>query len=367
MLSDIDLIQLIDSDEIGLSYTFLPDPLGVFMRQPRELKPATDVSAKAFLTDHTVRSRVALTLGPLVKPVASNQPIRKANRFVGHSRIVDLRYCSDGWALAPKQSAVVCTNEHLKLPHDITAYILGRVSSYNNGLVTETSFLDSGWNGIVKLLLVNVSQKPVRLHLGMEVGRLFFERTPNASMDTSAVGTQSVHYGMTWSRILDDRIDPFPQSPTPPGARLRLTIANANDVLQRYAGIGLLALAISALIGGVRLYDEMGNALSQGSLIQSLGQQVAAIRSAAPLTGVAEVTIVPGESHGASVVKLPTGILYRGTSSIGLAELRDAPDGATASASISQDQEGVAVQLSVNLVSPTRVDTSVTVLWVYLP
>jgi deoxycytidine triphosphate deaminase len=368
MLSDVDVKKLVDNGTIGISYSFLPNDVGDFARTTRSLKANSDRPARNFFNEHLVRSRLALTLGPLVKPVSHARRISKSKRYVGHARIVDLRKCPDGWALLPGQSAVICTNEHVRLPHDIMALIIGRVSSYNNGLLTVSSYLDSGWDGIIKLVLLNTSQKTVRLYLGLEVGRIFFEPTANASVDTSAVGTQSIHYGQSWARIIDDRIDPFPQSPAAAGARIRLALATGNDLLQRYAGIGLLALAIAGLLAATRLYNELQTSLARANSVSQISQQIRLEEERNPVSGTAVITISSGSPQGQVTVPVPGNVLYRGGSSSSFVSLHTGPADVTLSSQVEQtNQGGVVLALTAKVNKSTTTNRSVTVTWVYLP
>jgi deoxycytidine triphosphate deaminase len=368
MLSDVDVKKLVENGTISLSYNFLPNDTGNFVRTTRILKANSDETARNFFTEHLVRSRLALTLGPLVKPVSHARRIPRSKRYAGHNRVVDLRNCSDGWALLPGQSAVVCTNEHIRLPHDVMALIVGRVSSYNNGLVTGASYLDSGWDGIVKLIVVNTSQKAVRLYLGLEVARIFFEQTPNASLDTSSVGTQSIHYGMSWARILDDRIDPFPQSSAPPGVRVRLAFASTNDLLQRYAGVGLVALAAFGVLGAVRLYGELQTNLARANSVSQLSRQINLDEARAPVSGTTTITITPGSNQGQVAVPIPGNALYRGGSSSSFVALRNGPSNTILSSQVEQNnQGGVVLVLTARAMNIVAIKRSIIVTWVYLP
>ena len=348
-------------------YTFLPDDTGTFVRQPKGLSAKSDQRARDFFEDRLVRSRLGLTLGPLVKPVVGHG-VSSSIRFAGHRRIVDLRKCPDGWALLPARAAIVCTNEHICLPHDVSAYLIGRVSSYNNGLITATSFLDSGWDGIVKLLLLNTSARPVRLYLGFEVARLFFEETPGASTDTGRVGTQSTFYGASWQRILDDHIDPFPPSGTEPSRSWRQTIERSNDLLEKYAKVGLLALALAGGAGAVKLYSELRSALDQHDRVVTLEKSLAQVKHRAPVGGTVQVAVPVGRETGETTVALPSGVEYRGDSSSAVAVVVDPAAGATAVAVVELDGAGrPVVQLRVTVPNAAVAQQGFSVAWIYLP
>lgn len=247
MLSDSDVLSKITSGDIRVAYTYAAHSDGT-IKEFDPPKRADRGPGKALFRTRLVRSRMAVTLGTLVKPVSHARWVPWRQRFAGHSGIVDLRKCANGWALLPGQSAIVFSNEQVQLGPGVCALIVGRVSNYNNGLVVTTSYLDSGWQGLIKLHVINTSRRSVRLRLGMDIARLFFEQTPGATEDTRAVAEQGSHYGSTWSHIHSEGADPFPHKPEPRVHGVGVTLSKANDFLQRYAGFGLLALLIA--IGG---------------------------------------------------------------------------------------------------------------------
>lgn len=137
VLSDTDVLAKVDGGEIRIAYTFAVENGGAV----KEFDPprrADKGPGRTVFRTRLVRSRLALTLGALVKPVSHARWVRWSQRFAGHSGIVDLRRCADGWALLPGQSAIVFTNERLELGSSLSAFIVGRVSNYNNGLVVTT-------------------------------------------------------------------------------------------------------------------------------------------------------------------------------------------------------------------------------------
>jgi deoxycytidine triphosphate deaminase len=366
VLSDIDIAAAITRGEFQIAYSFLPDGDGRFVRQQRSMRTDRDQAAEEFLRDHSIRSRIALTLGPLVKLVSHDTRGKRSQRFAGHSGVIDLRSCRGGWLLMPSQSVVVFTNEQVKLCPALVGLIIGRVSSYNNGLVTATSYLDSGWEGLVKLHLINTSRRPVRLQLGMEIGRLLLFSTPTGSLDASEVSKQSVHYGFTWPRILDDEIDPFPQAFAPRIVRVRAGLIQANDFLQRYAGIGLLALAISLGLGAVNVYGKITSALELEKQVRTLDSTVTALHSSVPISGTVSIRIPRGTGEGVERVKLPSAVAYKGASSVVWTNPRTR--GVVTTTAIANDPDGnLVVAITAAMPNAAKGDTLVNVDWLYVP
>lgn len=367
MLSDTEIRAALQSAEFKLEYSFLPNAEGGYAFQDPPVMATQNGAATSFFELKQLRSRLALTLGPLVKPIGSTLRISRNVRFEGHRNVVDLRKCKE-YALKPQHSAVICTNEHVTLPRDLIGFILGRVSSYNNGLVTVTSFLDSGWNGIVKLLLTNTSRDPVRLCLGLEVGRLFLDRTDSASPDISRVGIQSLHHGMTWNRILADGIDPFPQAISPPGGRAAAYARDLNTFLQKYAGVTLLAAGVALTTGAVRLYDDMHLALSQGSQIPKMERDITSTISSSTVGGSLTIPMPPTLDPVTTKIAVPQGRLYRGSDSTAILST-DSPNVIFSATPIQTTDGRVIINGTARRTALPNANSEkdVAVKWIYIP
>lgn len=367
VLSDTDVLAKVDGGDIRVAYTFMADSGGSI----KEFDPprrADKGPGKSVFRTRLVRSRLALTLGALVKPVSHARWVRWSQRFAGHSGIVDLRRCADGWALLPGQSAIVFTNERLELGSSVSAFIVGRVSNYNNGLVVTTSYLDSGWQGLIKLHVINTSRRSVRLWLGMDIARLFFDETPGASANTSSVAEQGSHYGSTWSHILSDGADPFPQRPEPRVHGVSAALSTSNDFLQRYAGFGALALLLAVGAAGFSLYSNMQDVVVGARKAEELSSAVSDMTLSATQHGWVEIQVDAGESQASIEVPLQRGVGYRSGSSAVLAFLEDRSSAATVVGSSAAGVDGeVTLTLSYLGLTPANSTERVRVLWVYLP
>lgn len=104
MLSDTAYQAAIDAGERDVSYAFLPADGDRFRQLDRPAHVGDDPEARRFFQRKLTRSRLALTLGPLVKPLLRLGHVPEAQRYAGHPQVVDLRRSSRGWVLAPGQS-----------------------------------------------------------------------------------------------------------------------------------------------------------------------------------------------------------------------------------------------------------------------
>ncbi|MDD7917989.1 dCTP deaminase domain-containing protein [Actinomycetospora callitridis] len=366
MLSDNQIRNLVESKELEVTYSFLPNSTRSFERRDPAASVGDDPAARLFFDQSLIRSRLALTLGPIIRPVSQWRRASRNRRFAGHTSLVDLRQCPDGWALAPSQSVVVFTNEYLATPSNVVGLIVGRVSSYNNGLVTATSYVDSTWRGLAKLHLINTSQRTVRLKLGMEIGRAFFFATPDATTIDNTVQQQGVHFGITWGRILDDEIDPFPLSSAPrPESRLARVKA-LNEAATQYAGYGLIALLVLAIGGGVKLYADVSQAVASSDRLARLEQSERDRLAGAPRTGVASIVVQPGQNEGSATIVLPPGTQFREGSTYSGSSLVTPSPGVVAAATARSSNSDVVLTVMVRLATPARESTTIPVQWIFV-
>lgn len=367
MLSDIAYQAAIDAGDLDVSYAFLPGDGDQFRHLTRPAHVREDPEAQRFFQRNLTRSRLALTLGPLVKPLLRLGHVPKAQRYADHSQVVDLRRSGRGWVLPPGQSAIVFTNEYVRLSHDLVGIILGRVSSYHTGLVTATSFVDSTWDGLIELHLINTARRSVRLHIGMEIGRLFILEAEGGSRNGSSVSRQGLHFGYTWPRILADEIDPFPRGSTPKARSIVARLDSANDFLRRYAGYGLASLAVLATTAGVPLYGQIQEAVSAAAQARENDVQISALLARAPVTGTERVTVEPGETGAETRVGLPAGTPDPTTNSYTAALVRPAGSNATAHAEVRSAGGQLVLELVVELPEPSEMARELEVGWIYVP
>jgi dUTPase len=288
-------------------------------------------------------------------------------RFAGHKTLVDLRKCEDGWSMAPGESVVAFSNEWLQLPDDIVALIISRVSHYNNGLVVSASYLDSTWEGLVKLHITNFSGRTIRIQLGSELARLFLLTASDGSPDDHSVARQGIHYGITWPRILEDGIDPFPVSsfPREPFASARLR--NTNELLKNYAGYGLLTLLILGGAAATQLYYRLSTASNVARRTSAIERTLGDLRNRQLVSGTETVTVKPGARTAISDITLPATLRGHLGSAFVLANAQDAAKEARVSASLVQVGNSPALRLDVHVTRSTQAQTTVNVQWLVAP
>jgi deoxycytidine triphosphate deaminase len=366
LLSDDQIREAVTKGAVCISYAFLPDADGVFRQRRATLSAASDPDAREFFESCLTRSRIALTLGPLIKPLSRSHRIPHGERFGGRHDIVDLRQCPRGYTLLPGQSAVVFANEHVKLGSEYVALILGRVSSYSSGLITTASYVDSTWDGLVELHLMNTSKRPVRLHLGTEIGRLFLFQSLEGSLDGASVSRQGLHYGFTWARILAGELDPFLQGPVGRARSLTPPVHVLNDLVQRYAGLGLLALLVLAVGTGARLYTKVSDALDIKPTVKAHDTSIAVLRQHAPMTGTESVAVGANQQMAQVEVKLGT-VAYNGAASYAATSLRENSAQANAYPTVVSRNGGVFLIVTVKPDAATNAPRMFDVNWIYVP
>lgn len=157
----------------------------------------------SILVDHEIRKAVAdgqLIIEPyddaLVQP--NSYDVRLADRFSWHEegggdKIIDpydsnsvldglVHVVDDSIVLQPQQFILGATLERLTLPKDIVGQLTGKSSLARLGVMVHVTagFIDAGFShppAQITLEIVNVGNRPVRLHAGMAIGQMVFTRT----------------------------------------------------------------------------------------------------------------------------------------------------------------------------------------------
>lgn len=111
---------------------------------------------------------------------------------------------TDNYLLLPKQFVLATTQEYIKLPNNVTAFVEGRSSIGRLGLfIQNAGWVDPGFEGQITLELFNASNWAINIKSGTRVGQLVF-----AQMDYSAKNPYKGKYqgqtGATGSRIYQD-------------------------------------------------------------------------------------------------------------------------------------------------------------------
>lgn len=175
----------------------------------------------SILSDSTLRGLLAS--GDLaVEPLDDNQiqpasiDLRLGDHFlkVDENRLDALRLdceiqyeelTQDQIVLPPHSFLLATTREHIRLPHDLTAFVEGRSSIGRIGLfIQNAGWVDPGFEGTITLELYNANRLPIRLQSGRRICQLVFARMDQVA-DRPYSGKYQGQSGATGSRIAQDR------------------------------------------------------------------------------------------------------------------------------------------------------------------
>ncbi|MDH3294552.1 MAG: hypothetical protein OER95_09565 [Acidimicrobiia bacterium] len=305
MLTDNEIRQAVIDGDLSVGYAFVPNGEGVWIYQEPAVDARDDPDGQALFNNLWVKSRVALTTGPLLKPLDYSVRVAGHLRFEGHDGVVDLRRTSGGYRIRPGEAALVLTNEQIDLSYRLGALMLGRVSSYSDGLVVNPSYLDPTWSGLIKLHIHNTSARPVTIRLGMEIGRLFLFDTAQSTPDPLAVAHQGLHYGYSWKRIFDDGIDPFPErAPFDERRRLAAGLSRFSAALKRNVGYTSAGAALLLAVPALRFYQQVDNWSERFDQLDQLEADVATATDGQPVSGIETLTWADGETATRSLIDL---------------------------------------------------------------
>lgn len=155
----------------------------------------------SILVDFEIRDEIAsgkLILDPydplLIQP--NSYDVRLSDSFSWHDKSDDVidPYQSDSVltslvhveqseiVMAPGQFILGATLEKVCLPRDIVGQLTGKSSLARLGVMVHVTagFIDAGFShppAQITLEIVNVGNRPVRLHAGMAIGQMVFTRT----------------------------------------------------------------------------------------------------------------------------------------------------------------------------------------------
>lgn len=112
---------------------------------------------------------------------------------------------TERYVLLPGQFVLATTQEYIKLPNDLTAFVEGRSSIGRLGLfVQNAGWVDPGFEGEITLEMYNASQFAIELVAGSRVGQLVFAKTGEEAVLPYA-GKYQGQRGATASRIFMDK------------------------------------------------------------------------------------------------------------------------------------------------------------------
>jgi len=160
----------------------------------------------SILVDHEIRAEIAggsLIIEPydekLIQP--NSYDVRLADAFSWHNTndsVID-PYDSQtvleglthikgaSLVLNPKEFVLGATLEKFSLPDDIVGQLTGKSSLARLGVMVHVTagFIDAGFShppAQITLEIVNVGNRPVRLHAGMPIGQMVFTRTARCEL-----------------------------------------------------------------------------------------------------------------------------------------------------------------------------------------
>lgn len=99
------------------------------------------------------------------------------------------------FVLHPNQFALGGTMEYLKLPPDLSGYLIGKSSWGRLGLIVATAVgIHPNFRGIITLELRNMGEVPFYLYPGLRIAQIFFHTIEG---ETDEPATQSFYAGTT--------------------------------------------------------------------------------------------------------------------------------------------------------------------------
>ena len=149
ILSDRTIKELLESGELGIESI-----------EPEQIGPASvDLRlGNTYLTPKAPSGIYSMSEPPAYEPVT-------ADTFVIPTR---------GFVLAT-------TQEVIRLPNDITAFVEGRSSIGRLGLfIQNAGWVDPGFEGAITLELYNANSAPIRIESGRRICQLVFARADQA-------------------------------------------------------------------------------------------------------------------------------------------------------------------------------------------
>lgn len=128
-----------------------------------------------------------------------------ASGIIDPSKQVEYKtFETDEFVLLPNQFVLATTQEYVKLPNNLTAFVEGRSSWGRLGLfIQNAGWVDPGFEGEITLELYNANRCAIKLRAGTRIGQLVFVK-----MDKDAINPYNGKYQKqtkaTGSRIYKD-------------------------------------------------------------------------------------------------------------------------------------------------------------------
>jgi len=129
---------------------------------------------------------------------------RLMNTIDMESQILYREIEADEIVIPPNSFLLATTEEYIKLPNDLTAFVEGRSSVGRIGLfIQNAGWVDPGFQGNITLELYNANSLPIRLRAGRRICQLVFCRMDQAAAKPYA-GKYQGQRKTTGSRVYQD-------------------------------------------------------------------------------------------------------------------------------------------------------------------
>ena len=144
-------------------------------------------------------SSVDLSLSPSYAKLTSVVGIINPEKKLNYDE-----FTSDIYKMNPNEFILASTNEYIKVPEDMAAYVEGRSSIGRLGLqVQNAGFIDPGFEGQITLELKNQSGMEIVLYEGLRICQLIYVRL-TSKVETLYQGKYNKQKDATGSRIIQD-------------------------------------------------------------------------------------------------------------------------------------------------------------------
>lgn len=329
MLSHKEIEKRVRETEVKISYAFLPDSNGCIQFYPDECLvdlDQPDSEATRFFVAQLFSDRLRITLGPIVR---THDPYLSSKRpaFGSRPNCFDIRSTGDVLTLEPFETVSVASNERVTFGSKTGGLILPRLSNADAGIVLTVAYIDPYWDGILQMVLTNITPQRQQLRLldticqcvffsiDGDVDQVFRDRFPR----------KSHHYGQNWRKILVEDGDPFPlrKVPLPRRSLLSRSRFALHQFWREYShlinGLGLLGILLAVAVGYGALSAQIGDMENLRSDLEkeqekvqefenkqfpSLQRSVDKLENRLPVVGVQRMVIKAGEAQATSAIEL---------------------------------------------------------------
>ena len=366
MLSNIDILQKIKSKDIIVSYSFFPDNQGTYQYHHKS-SDANENDSKAFdfLKQGLIRNRIKLTTGGLIMPLLS-QPVLKKHMYANYKHIVDLRRCVGGYKLSPGKSALIFSNEWIKLDKNHSAVIVSGVGNYKRGLVIASTLVDSQWQGILKMLVTNLSDQPQRISIGDDIGRMFFFECGKESREDNILADTASHYRYSWQKIFTHEIDPFGYHVSfSDKINIRQKLREFNELSGKWIGISSILILIYVLGFIFNFYTRYQEVVSLSGSVKKHERNVNILLESIAYSGLHSITFKRGES--AVEVEIPLRKVSKLNPGFLLFEKDEADKAIIINGEIVKKTDGYFIHFIAQKDSPAEQIESIKVRWAIIP